>query len=98
MADVEQVTTRSKTQTTQWKIQDEVRQAANEWIENANKTNVDWMHTEMQDITIGAPRPTQPYDSIEDDQWWDALTNSRISLPLDKLLQLIPRFETHWLR
>ena len=50
------------------------------------------MHTEMQDISIRAPRPTQPYDSPEDDPLWDALTSSRISLPLHKLLQLMPRF------
>ena len=47
MVDVQQVTMHSKTQTTQWKIQDEVRQAAQEWIDKANQTNVDRMHTEM---------------------------------------------------
>ena len=30
--------------------------------------------------------------SSEDDQLWDVLTNSRISLPLHKLLPLMPRF------
>ena len=50
------------------------------------------MHTEMQDITIGAPQSTQPSNSAEDDQLWDALTSSRISLPLHKLLPLMPRF------
>ena len=47
MADVQQVTTCNKTQSTQWQIQDEVRQAAKEWIDKANQTNVDRMHTEM---------------------------------------------------
>ena len=47
MADAQHVSTRSKTQSTQWQIHDEVRQAAKEWINNANKTNVDQMHTEM---------------------------------------------------
>ena len=92
VVDVQQVTTRSKTQSTQWQIQDEVRQAAKEWIDNANKTNVERMHTEMQDITIGAPQSTQPSNSAEDDQLWNALTSSRISLPLHKLLPLMPRF------
>ena len=50
------------------------------------------MHTEMQDITIEAPRPTQPYDLPQDDPLWDTLTSSRISMSLHKLLQLMPRF------
>ena len=50
------------------------------------------MHTEMQDITIGAPQSTQPSNSAEDDQLWNALTSSRISLTLHKLLPLMPRF------
>ena len=51
------------------------------------------MHTEMKDITIRVPRPTQSYVSPEDDPLWDALTSSRISMPLHKLLQLMPRFK-----
>ena len=50
------------------------------------------MHTEMQDITIRAPRPTHPSELVEDDQLWDTLTSSQISLPLHKLLRLIPWF------
>ena len=88
MADVQHVTTRSKTQSTQWQVQDEVRQAAKEWIDTANKTNIE----RMQDITIGAPQSTQPSTLAEDDHLWDAFTNSRISLPLHKLLPLLPRF------
>ena len=51
------------------------------------------MHTEMKDITIRVPRPTQSYVSPEDDPLWDALTSSRISMPLHKLLQLMPQFK-----
>ena len=68
MVDVQHVTTRNKTQATQWQVQDEVRQAAKEWIDTTNKTNVEWMHTEMQDITIGASPCTRPSTSAEDDQ------------------------------
>ena len=50
------------------------------------------MHTKMQDITIGAPRPTQPYDLLEDNLLWDALTSSQISMLLHNLLHLMPRF------
>ena len=72
-----QVTTQSKAQTMQWEIQDEVRQATKEWIDKTNKTfNVDRMHTEMKDITIGAPSPTQPNVSLEDDPIWQTLTSS----------------------
>ena len=93
MADVQEATTQSKTQTTQWKIQDEVRQAAKEWIDKANKTNVDRMHTEMKDITIDTPSSTQPNVLPEDDPIWKAFTSSEISMPLHKLLQLLPRFK-----
>ena len=93
MADVQDVTTRSKAQMTQWQIQDEVKQTSKEWIDNANKTNVDRMHTEMKDINIRAPRPTQPYISPEDDPLWDALTSFRISMLLHMLLRLMPRFK-----
>ena len=47
MADVQNVTTCSKAQATQWQVQDEVRQAAKEWIDTANKNNVVRMQTEM---------------------------------------------------
>ena len=51
------------------------------------------MHTEMKDINIRAPRPTQPYISPEDDPLWDALTSFRISMLLHMLLRLMPRFK-----
>ena len=51
------------------------------------------MHTEMKDIPIRAQRPTQRYVSPEDDPLWDAITSFRISMPLHKLLQLMPRFK-----
>ena len=73
-------------------MQDEVRQAAKEWIDTANKSNVEWMHTEMHDMTIGASYSTGPSTLAEDDDLWDALTSSRISVPLHKLLPLMPRF------
>ena len=92
MADVQTVTTRSKAQTTQWQVQDEVRQAAKEWIDTTNKNNVVRMQTEMRDVPSGATQSSLPSTSSEDDQLWDALTNSRISLPLHKLLPLMPRF------
>ena len=91
MADVQHVMTQSKAQATQWQVQDEVRQAVEEWIDTANKNNVVRMQTEMQDATIGAPQSSAPSTSTKDDQLWDALTNSRISLPLHKLLPLLIR-------
>ena len=78
MADIQHVTTRSKAQATQWQVQDEFQQAAKEWIDTANKSNVERMHTEMQDVTIGAAQSIGPSTSAEDDHLWDALTSSRI--------------------
>ena len=88
-----QVTTQSKAQTTQWEIQDEVQQAAKEWIDKANKTNADRMHTEMKGNTIGTPSPTQPQVLIEEVPVWQALTCSQLSIQLHKVLQLLPRFK-----
>ena len=45
MADVQNVPTHIKAQATQWQVQDEVRQAAKEWIDTANKNNVVRMKT-----------------------------------------------------
>ena len=64
MADVQTVTTRSKAQATQWQVQDEVRQAAKEWIDTANKNNVVRMQTEMRDAPSGAPQSSAPSTSI----------------------------------
>ena len=51
------------------------------------------MHTEMKDITISAPIPTQPNVSPNDDPIWQALTSSQISMSLHKLLQFLPWFK-----
>ena len=83
---------RSKAQDTQWQVLDEVWQAAKEWIDMANKNNVVRMQTEMRDVACGAPQTSAPSTLTKDDQLWDALTSSRISLPLHKLLPLMPRF------
>ena len=92
MADVQTVTTRSKAQNTQWHIQDEVRQAAKEWIDTANQKNAERMQQEMRDVPGETQQTSVAPTSSEDDQLWDVLTNSRISLPLHKLLPLMPRF------
>ena len=71
-------------------VQDEVWQASKEWTEKENNANVDRMHTEMKNITIGTPIPSQPIESPDDDLIWLVLTSSSISMPLHKLLQLLP--------
>ena len=92
MADVQAVTTRSKKQCTQWEIQDEVRQAAKEWIDTANQKNAERMQQDMRNVPGETSQPSVAPTSAEDEQLWDVLTNSRISLPLHKLLPLMPRF------
>ena len=44
MADVQQVTTRSKAKTVEWEDQDGIRKAAQEWLAKDNAMNVEWMH------------------------------------------------------
>ena len=46
----------------------------------------------MQEVTISAPPHRHPSTSVEEDHLWDALTSSQMSLPLHKLLPLMPRF------
>ena len=45
-ADVQQVTTRSKTKTSEWEEQDGIRKAAQEWVTKANAANVARMRQE----------------------------------------------------
>ena len=51
------------------------------------------MHTEMKDITIGPLASSQPTRSPDDDPVWQALISSQISMPLHKILQLLPRLK-----
>ena len=85
-ADVQQVTTRSKTKTTEWEEQDGIRKAAQEWVAKANAANVARMR---QETTSAAPKDRH---DTEEDPIWDILADCPITLTMSKLLDLVPRF------
>ena len=41
--EIQQVTTRNKGKQSEWEVQDVVRKAAKEWVEEANKNNISRM-------------------------------------------------------
>ena len=47
--ELQQVTTRSKTKQSEWEVQEAVRKAAKEWVEEANKNNASHMLQEMEE-------------------------------------------------
>ena len=86
-AEVQQVTTRQQTKTADWAAQDEVRRQAQAWVEKANATNTERMRKEsantMELVEDEGPAP---------DPIWQALAGCEITLTMEKLLQLVPRF------
>ena len=100
--DVQQVTTRSKTShSSQWDIQDSIRQQATEWVEAANNHNIDRMKTDtatfpehQQELPhLVSTNPPDIPNPTENDDGWQALADSQISMPLHKLLHLLPRLK-----
>ena len=51
------------------------------------------MNIEMHDITIGTTSPPAPTELSKNDLIWQALTSCQISMALNKLLHLLPRFQ-----
>ena len=49
---IQQVTSRSKTKQLEWEVQEVVRKAAKEWVEEANKNNVACMIQEMEERNV----------------------------------------------
>ena len=84
---IQQVTTRSKTKQSEWEVQEDVRKAAKEWVEQANKNNVARMMQEMeeQNAQKSVPQLDLPTES-EIDEAWQTLADCKISLPLARLL------------
>ena len=86
VADIQQVTTRSKGKTTEWEAQEAIRKQTTEWIEKANKhnaTEIKEQTNEVEELTKTA-QPKNPA--------WQALQKYQFTLPLGRLLQLMPRF------
>ena len=101
--DVQQVTTRSKETQSPWETQDTVRQQATDWVKGANQRNIDQMTSDNTarlppQPGVSSPRgsnDTTPSTPATTDDDWLTLADSQISLPLHKLLHLLPRFRDH---
>ena len=90
MPEIQQVTTRSKSKQSEWEIQEVVRKAAKEWVEEANKNNVSRM---LQDNEINQANELPGVMAIqEQEETWKILADCQVSLPLTGLLKLVPRF------
>ena len=88
--EVQQVTTRSKSKQSEWEIQEEVRKAAKEWVDEANQSNVNRM---LQDNNIDQNIVVQQsLGNKEQEETWKLLADCQVSLPLTGLLKLVPRF------
>ena len=90
MPKIQQVTTRSKSKQLEWGMQEAVRRAAKEWVEEANKNNVSRM---LQDNEINQTNELLGAMAIpEQEETWKILADCQVSLPLMGLLKLVPRF------
>ena len=96
--EVQQVTTQSKAKQSEWDIQEEVRKATKEWVEEANNNNVARMLQENTESIVTSDKfdsrqaDTSTDTDVEDDEVWQALTDSKISMSLSALLKLVPHF------
>ena len=87
---IQQVTTRSKSKQSEWEIQEVVRKAFKEWVEEANKNNVSRM---LQDNEINQTNELPRAMAVpEQEETWKTLADCQMSLPLTRLLKLVPQF------
>ena len=86
VADLQQVTTRSKGKATEWETQETIRKQATEWVKKANERNVAELAQQKENTEV----PTG--GSQSENATWQALQECQITLPLGRLLQLVPRF------
>ena len=74
-----------------------MRKVAKEWVEEANNNNLAKMLQEsivpiVEFDKTGNRQEEAPTDTNEEDEAWQALVDSKISLSLSALLKLVPRF------
>ena len=87
MAEVQQVTTWQHAKNKKWAEQDKIRKAAQAWVEKANAVNAERMKQESMNASL------QTNDNVlAPDPIWQALADCEITLTMDKLLRLVPRF------
>ena len=83
---------------TEWDIQEEVRKTAKEWMHEANNNNVaKTLQNSIVPIVTSNKSDSQPDHTItgtdaEDNEVWQALTDSKNSLSFSTLLKLVPHF------
>ena len=83
--EVQQVTTQTKAKALDWEVQDEIRKTTKEWIVNAN--------TQMGPESTPIRPMLTTEENDEDDPIWQALADCEIKIPMQKLLELVPRFD-----
>ena len=96
-AEVQQVTTQSKTKQSEWEIQEVVWKEAKEWVDEANNNNAARMLQENDEqnatpINSGIRQEEITAQSPTYNESWQVLADSQILLPLSRLLKLVPRF------
>ena len=70
-----------------WVVQDEIRKAAQAWVEKANVANKERMRQESANNSL----PMEE-DTLSPDPIWQALADCEITMTMEKLLRLVPRF------
>ena len=97
MLEIQQMTTRSKGKQSEWEVQEVLRKATKERVEEANQNNV---HRMMQDNAMHHKEQTNQASkslSVNDqEETWKILADFQISLPLAGLLKPVPRFTEKW--
>ena len=87
--EVQQVTTHRKAKTTESAEQDKIHEAVRAWVEMTNEANVRCMHHELTTITAAAhEQDTTPAAN----PICQTIVDCEITLTMDKLLNLVPRF------
>ena len=94
-AEVQQVTTKSKAKQSEWDLQEEVRKASKERVNEVNNTNVARMLQESKEPMVKFDnQQNDTCNTIKDEEAeiWQALADSKIFLSLSALLKFVPHF------
>ena len=85
--DIKQVITRSQAKSIEWVEQEDIRKATQDWVEKANLANTERMWQEFANTTAEREDTVVTPDPV-----WLALVDYEITMTMDKLLRLVPRF------
>ena len=80
--EVQQVTTRQHAKNAEW-----TRKAAQAWVEKENAANAERMKQESANANLRTEE-----NALSPDPIWQALADCEITMTMDKLLRLVPRF------